>query len=203
MAEARDGDGERGAGGTARGAAVAVVGGSPLARRLAQAQRTPRMERREIRRVLARVDRELEELGPVGEPHVTLSARVPWVADRGHVELTAPRSVDPADPNATFYSPEAGGSDDGEVEVWLHGLEPGASYFAQLRVNAIPFLKGPLGQWTVSGSLGPTVTVEAIVPAQTLPVVLHAVAGTQAVIRLRATGVGAWSFYDVEVSKLE
>lgn len=201
MTEARDGDGARRAEGTDRGVAVAVIGESALARRLARADRTPRMGGREIRRVLARVDRELAELNPVGEPHVTLSARVPWVSERGHVELTTPHLVNPTDPYVAFYSPETHG-DSGQVDVWLRGLEPGASYFAQLRVGAVPPLTEQQGLWTVFGSFGPTVSLATVTGGQTLPVVLHAVADTQAVIRLRSTGLASWSFYDVEVSKL-
>ncbi len=66
--------------------------------------------------------------------HVVLSAQVPWVEDRGYLDLLNPRSVFPDGPNIGFV-PEAG-QPTGRADAWLHGLEPDSSYLARISVGA-------------------------------------------------------------------
>lgn len=201
MAAERNEGTEQARGGGAERATAAVVGGSAQARRLAQASRPAALERREVGRILSRLGGDLGQKNIVGDVHVTLSMQTPWVADRGYLNLINPQSVFADDPNAGFISPE-GGNVEGAVELWLRGLETGASYFVQFRVGSYPKLLNQPGQWKISSSEGPHVFFQATGPGQTIPVVLTEADGPLALVRLTSTGLGGWVFYDVEVSKL-
>lgn len=180
---------------------VAVIGGSAAARRRAVAARPEFLGRPEISRLLSRI-RGVETKDLSGEPHVTLSMQVPWVEDRGHLNLINPQSAYPDDPNVGFISPQ-GNNVEGTLELWLRGLEPGANYVAQFRASSYPLISGQPGQWKISSSEGPHVTVQATGINQTIPVLLLDADGPLALVKLTSTGLGGWVFYDAQVHKLE
>lgn len=134
----------------------------------------------------------------VGAPHVTLSAQTPWVEDRGYLDIINPRTVHPVNPSMGFLAPPYGGSIDGHVDVWLLGLEVGASYFLQLRVG----IGHATAVWTVSSSQGPTIQIKTTGgPNHTLPVLLPETDSSTELVILKAAGYD-WQFFDVEVSML-
>ena len=71
----------------------------------------------------------------VGETY-TLSARKPWVEDRGYIDAFQPIMAIPEQPTFQFAN-HIGVSDEGRhIEIWLTRLTPGASYIVQLRLQA-------------------------------------------------------------------
>lgn len=134
----------------------------------------------------------------VGAPHVALSARVTWVENRGYLDIINPRTVHPSDPNVGFLAPPYGGNVDGHLDVWLLGLQVGASYFLQFRVG----IGAPSAVWKIGSSQGPTIQIKTSGgPQHTLPVLLPAVDGTTELVILKVPGHD-WLFYDVEVNLL-
>lgn len=174
----------------ARGVEVAVVGNA------VRAQVSARLTKKEISAALKGLGSGYAKFTD-SVPHVTLSPQVPWVEGLGHLELINPRTVYPAGPNANFLAPPYGGDIDGEIGVWLLGLQVGASYFLQFRVSV-----GYDTAWKISSSQGYPFEIKTTGgPYHTLPVLLHEVDGTMELVRLEAPGYD-WLFFDVDVSML-
>jgi hypothetical protein len=202
MAKEKGGEfARRGGGPVSRLPEPVLVGGSKEARRQAQAQRPAYFSRDEIRRIAEKLGGGITTTDLQGEPHVTLSAQVPWVEDRGYLNLINPQSVFADDPNAGFVTP-FDGNVEGKLEVWLRGLEAGASYVLQIRVGSYSLDPDEPGLWEVRSSEGSPVYHASTGPDQTIPVFLLEVDGPLALVTLTSTGLGGWVFYDVQVHRL-
>src|SRR5262245_15875719 len=106
---------------------LAVLGRSETARQFAP--RSVRLTTAEIGRLVVKAGPPLAKMH-LGTHHATLSAQVPWVDGRGYLNLVNPQSFFADDPNVGFIAP-MGGNVEGKIEVWLLGLEEGASYFLE------------------------------------------------------------------------
>jgi hypothetical protein len=178
---------------------VAVLGRSKAARQFAQ--RPARLTTAQIGRLLVQTGPPLAHMH-LGNHHATLSAQVPWVEGRGYLNLINPQSFFADDPNVGFISPVDSGNVEGKIEVWLLGLEEGASYFLEFGVGSYPNTSQP-GQWELRSSVGAPIYMQATGPGQSLPLVLLEVDGPMQLATLTSQGLGGWSFYDVVISRLD
>jgi hypothetical protein len=179
---------------------VAVLGSSKAARQFAY--RPARLTTAEIGRLLVKTGPPLGKMH-LGNHHATLSAQVPWVEDRGYLNLINPQSFFADDPNVGFISPAGTGNVEGKIEVWLLGLEEGASYFLEFGVSSYPSNPNQPGEWELRSSVGAPVYMQASGPGQSIPLVLLEVDGPMQLATLTSQGLGGWVFYDVVISRLE
>jgi hypothetical protein len=135
-------------------------------------------------------------------PYVTLSPRQPWVDERGWLEALNVRSLFASSsfassPNIAWMS--APGQPRGFLDIWLEGLEPNATYFAQMEVSSMG-----TGKFVVDAvALGAAQFVkctQAHGGYQSLLSRFETVDGGLAKINVFNTD---WIFFEVIVSKLE
>jgi hypothetical protein len=180
---------------------VAVLGSSKVARQFAY--RPARLTTAEIGRLLVETGPPIAQMH-LSAHHATLSAQVPWVEDRGYLNLVNPQSFFADDPNVGFISPAGGGGNvEGVVEVWLLGLETGASYLLEFVVGSYGSNPNQPGQWKLSSSTGAPIYIQATGPGQSLPLVLLDVSGPMQLAKLTSQGLGGWVFYEVVITRLD
>jgi hypothetical protein len=180
---------------------IAVLGAGKVARQFAY--RPARMATAEVGRLLVEAGPPISKMH-VGNHHATLSAQVPWVEQRGYLNLVNPQSFFADDPNVGFISPAgSGGNVEGVVEVWLLGLEAGASYFLEFVVGSYGSNPSQPGQWKLSSTVGAPIFVQATGPGQSLPLVLLEVDGPMQLAKLTSQGLGGWTFYEVVITLLD
>jgi hypothetical protein len=180
---------------------VAVLGSGAVARQFAD--RPARLTKAQIGPLLVQTGPPIAKMH-VGNHHATLSAQVPWVEERGYLNLINPQSFFADDPNVGFISPAGnGGNVEGAVEVWLLGLEEGASYFLEFVVSSYSSNPSQPGQWKLSSSAGAQSFMQATGPGQNIPLVLLEVDGPMQLAKLTSQGLGGWVFYEVVITRLD
>lgn len=129
--------------------------------------------------------------------HVALSARHPWVEDKGWIDALNPRSIFADAPNMSFV-PEAG-QPEGRIDFWLNALEPNATYLFQIMVSS-----PGNGLFQVSavtlGSGYASFNTEASGGAQTLAGIFESGDGGLGMIRVSCPD---WVFFEALVSRFE
>lgn len=129
--------------------------------------------------------------------HVTLSARTPWIEAKGYLSALNPRTVFPDDP-AMWFAPESG-QPTGRLEIWLSGLDAGATYLA--RVEVASWGTSPFDVRAIT--LGAGVTLQTVSPPvgpQTLLLQFPSGDGGLGLIRIECAD---WGFYEAEVSRFD
>jgi hypothetical protein len=131
----------------------------------------------------------------VGETY-TLSARKPWIDNRGYIEAFQPLMAIAEQPTYQFVN-NVGISDDARnIQVWLTDLTPGASYIVQLRVQA-----GTGGQFKISTGEGGRQTAPA--GDQTIAVLLFQVERQMSLVRVENHGAHYWAFVDATITAIQ
>ena len=140
----------------------------------------------------------------VGNHHATLSAQVPWVEERGYLNLINPQSFFADDPNVGFISPAgSGGNVEGAVEVWLLGLEEGASYFLEFVVSSYSSNPESAGAVEAQQQRRRTELHAGHRTRQNIPLVLLEVDGPMQLAKLTSQGLGGWVFFEVVITRLD
>mgnify|MGYP006888937217 CR=1 FL=1 len=130
----------------------------------------------------------------VGETY-TLSARKPWVEDRGYIDAFQPIMAIPEQPTFQFAN-HIGVSDEGRhIEIWLTRLTPGASYIVQLRLQA-----GTGGTYHISTGEGTHQTSAG--GDQTVAVLLYQVEREMSLVRIENHGASYWAFVDATITAI-
>ena len=129
--------------------------------------------------------------------HVALSPRQPWVDGKGWLDALNPRSWF-SDASNMGFVPE-NGQPDGRVEIWLHGLEPNASYLFQILVSSPGVGSFEMVAVTLGGGYA-ALNTGANGGAQTLLGMFETTDGGLGLIRVSNRD---WVFYEAVVSKFD
>jgi len=130
----------------------------------------------------------------VGESY-TLSARKPWIEDRGYIDAFQPIMAIPGQPTYQFVN-NIGISDEARhIEIWLTKLTPGASYIVQIRLQA-----GTGGQFKISTGEGTRQTAPG--GDQTVAVLLFQVERELSLVRVENHGASYWAFVDATITAI-
>lgn len=138
-------------------------------------------------------------------PYLTLSAKIPFVNNKGYINAIACNSIFPGDPNISFLSYPNENEGPGILEIWLTGLVTHQKLTVEIRLSG--YSNNPSAAYEVRSSIASglygyfPVTLNSKIDLY-FPDVAD-ISG-QGLITIEPVDLtGSWTFYDVKVNVVE